>query len=86
MAHAWQVEVDDMHYIFDVEAPCRHPGSNHYRGLGCTESPPKIVVSNLTGLAVLGDGNIQRVFALSLSTVGVDRSTWQPHVEQVIIK
>ena len=39
----WEVEVDDVHNVADVEATSRHTGSDHDGSLACLESTSALV-------------------------------------------
>ena len=43
MINTRKVEVDNMHYVLDVEATGRHPGGDHDGATGSAESAPNML-------------------------------------------
>jgi hypothetical protein len=83
MVDTWQIIVDDVHDIADVETTSGDGGSDEDRTFACTEGSARTGQScHVEGVL----GNSQCIFTFALSAVRVDRGRGHAEIVQIVVE
>jgi hypothetical protein len=89
VVNTWQVVVDNVHDILDIQPTSRNTSCNQDRCLARTEGDPKIFEMNDVQWYANEGGhlhnNLHGIFAFTLGTTAMDGSTGKAHVVQIIV-